>query len=582
MAFGVVGCKWLLSKTNREYVDYVSRLTGFSPHLAQVLINRGIKTSAQIESFLSPDLTRLSDPFELSGIRKAVARIGAAAKQGEMVLVHGDYDADGITATAIMIEALKRFGIDALYYIPNRTLGYGLGAEGIRRAKESGASLIITVDCGITSFDAVAAANSFGIDIIITDHHEPARTNDQQEILLPAAVAAINPKLMPRTSGPEEAPAAELSGAGVAFKLAQALLGNNIDNVRDLLDLAALGTAADVVPVLGDNRIILKEGLKLIQSGNRVGIKALKEVSGVKSGTLRTSAIHFMLVPRINAAGRIADATDVVKLLLTDSPGEAAYLAEWLNGLNLKRQEIGEYVHNKALEVLQSSRLSESGAGAIVVCGKDWHRGVLGIAAARLAEAFYRPAFVLSIEDGIAKGSARSIPSFDIHGGLSLCKSILKSFGGHKQAAGLSLRSTDVDSFREMISNIVCDTVSADDFVPMLRIDATVSLSDINMELAEQITRLEPFGCGNEEPVFGAKGLEVTQPRIVGNNHLKMYLRQNGKGIDSIGFTLGGTFGNARNGDIVDAAFLPMINEWDGGRNLQLNLKALRESTNGI
>jgi single-stranded-DNA-specific exonuclease len=289
-----------------------------------------------------------------------------------------------------------------------------------------------------------------------------------------------------------------------------------------------------------------------------------------------------MLIPRINAAGRIADATDVVRLLLTDSHGEAAYLAEWLNGLNLQRQQIGESVFNEAMEELRSSGDIENGAGAIVVAGKGWHRGVLGIVAAKITEAFYRPAFVLSIDNGVAKGSARSIPPFDVHGGLSRCKELLKSFGGHKQAAGLSLSVPDIDSFRRMISGIVRDTVPENDLVPVLRIDASLRLAEVTMDLVRQIAQLEPFGLGNEEPLFGARGLEVAQSRIVGNNHLKMYLRQNGKGIDSIGFDLGGMLGNARNGDLVDAAFLPVLNEWDGGRYVQLNLKALRESADSI
>ncbi|HTZ18151.1 MAG TPA: single-stranded-DNA-specific exonuclease RecJ, partial [Dissulfurispiraceae bacterium] len=494
MPVGLRDCKWLLSRTNREYVDYVSGITGFSTHLAQVLINRGIKTSARIDSFLNPDLTKLSDPFDLPGMSGAVARIREAANRGERVLVHGDYDADGITATAIMTEALRRHGIDAQFYIPNRVHGYGLGHEGIKSARDCAASLIVTVDCGITSFAATAEAVSLGIDVIVTDHHEPATHNAISDgpgtILLPSAVAIVNPKLAASPSGNEEMPAAELSGAGVALKLAQALLGNDIENVRDLFDLAALGTAADIVPVTGDNRIILKEGLSLIQSGERAGIRALKEIASVKAGALRTSTLHYMLVPRINAAGRISDATDVVNLLLTDSSGEAARLAEWVDGLNQQRQEIGESVYSAAMEMVQALGYRENGDSAIVVAGHGWHRGVLGIAAARIAEAFYRPAFVLSIEDGTAKGSARSIPPFDIHEGLRRCSGILKRFGGHKQAAGLSLSAADIEVFREQISGIVRESVQEDDLVPVLRIDAQLNLSDVTMELVREIAGL--------------------------------------------------------------------------------------------
>ena len=581
MSYAMSNCKWLLSRTNREYVDYVSKLTGFSIPLAQTMINRGIKTAGQLDSFLNPRLTMLADPFDLPGMAKAVRRIADAVQSGERIFIHGDYDADGVTATAIVMDALKKLGSEPRYHIPARAFGYGLGSEGIKKAKESKASLIITVDCGITSFEAVSAANSIGIDVIVTDHHEPVRdttsANPAGRFVLPDAFTVVNPKL---EQGPS--PSADLSGAGVAFKLAQALLGNSLDNVLELIDLAALGTAADVVPVVGDNRIILKEGLKLIQSGVRPGIKALKEVAGIKPGSMRATALHFMLIPRINAAGRIADANDVVKLLLTDSDDEAMRLAEWLNGLNVRRQEIGESVFSEAMDMLQASGRGPEGTGAIVVCKEGWHRGVLGIVAAKMTEIFYRPSFILSVEAGVARGSARSIPSFDIYHGLSRCNELLRTFGGHKQAAGLSLSSGDIDSFRDMISRLVLETVAEDDLVPVLRIDAPLKLSDVTADFIREITCLEPFGYGNEEPVFGAKRLEIVQSRIVGNNHLKMYLKQNGKGIDSIGFDLGGMLDEVGPGAMVDAAFVPMMNEWDGGRNLQLNLKSVRESENRV
>ena len=581
MSYAMSHCKWLLSRTNREYVDYVSKLTGFSIPLAQTMINRGIKTAGQLDSFLNPRLTMLADPFDLPGMAKAVRRIADAVQSGERIFIHGDYDADGVTATAIVMDALKKLGSEPRYHIPARAFGYGLGSEGIKKAKESKASLIITVDCGITSFEAVSAANSIGIDVIVTDHHEPVRdttsANPAGRFVLPDAFTVVNPKL---EQGPS--PSADLSGAGVAFKLAQALLGNSLDNVLELIDLAALGTAADVVPVVGDNRIILKEGLKLIQSGVRPGIKALKEVAGIKPGSMRATALHFMLIPRINAAGRIADANDVVKLLLTDSDDEAMRLAEWLNGLNVRRQEIGESVFSEAMDMLQASGSGPEGMGAIVVCKEGWHRGVLGIVAAKMTEAFYRPSFILSVEAGVARGSARSIPSFDIYHGLSRCNELLRTFGGHKQAAGLSLSSRDIDSFRDMISRLVLETVAEDDLVPVLRIDAPLKLSDVTADFVREITCLEPFGYGNEEPVFGAKRLEIVQSRIVGNNHLKMYLKQNGKGIDSIGFDLGGMLDEVGPGAMVDAAFVPMMNEWDGCRNLQLNLKSVRESENRV
>ncbi|WP_333654344.1 single-stranded-DNA-specific exonuclease RecJ [Dissulfurispira sp.] len=582
--------KWLVSRTNPEYVDYVSRIASVSPAFAQVLINRGIKTPDHLYAFLNPAIDRLSDPFELPHIKIAIDRIREAKRNGERVLVHGDYDADGVTATAIMVEGLKKIGIDVHYFIPNRIAhGYGFGSAGIEKAKEVDSKLIITVDCGITSFDAVSTANSLGIDVIITDHHEPAKKaigNGQEaigEYELPDALAIINPKLL--NSSLVTHHLSLLSGAGVAFKFVTALFENNIDDVYELLDLAAIGTAADVVPVIGDNRIILKEGIKLVQSGERVGIRALKDASGIRSDFFKTSFLHYILIPRINAAGRMSDANDVVRLLTTKSEAEAGELSKWLHDLNSKRQEVEESVYNEALEMLQKFEIRNSKfkiGGAIVLASEGWHHGVVGIVASRIAEQYYRPTFILSIENGVAKGSARSIPPFDIHNGLTLCKDILKRFGGHKQAAGLSLLSGDIEKFRTMISDVVTNTLSEDDFVPFLHIDAAVNMSDISIGLIDEIARLEPFGYGNDEPLFGARGLEVIQPRIVGNNHLKMHLRQNGRRIDSIGFDFGGLLNTVEDNALIDAVFLPIINEWDGGRYLQLNLKAIRKTQSNL
>ncbi|HAK89308.1 MAG TPA: single-stranded-DNA-specific exonuclease RecJ [Nitrospiraceae bacterium] len=561
--------KWLVNKTNAEYVDYVSRAASVSPAFAQVLINRGIKTPEQLSSFLNPDIGKLSDPFELPDMKTAIDRIREAKSRGERVLICGDYDADGVTATSIMMEGLKKFGIDADYFIPDRIAhGYGFGTAGVEKAKERGARLIITVDCGITSFDAVSQATALGIDVIITDHHEPVR-KAIGEYELPDAFAIVNPKLLAYNSE-----LSNLSGAGVAFKFVMGLFENNIDDVHEFFDLAAIGTSADVVPVTGDNRIILKAGLKLIQSGQRAGIKALKDAAGIKPDFFKTTLLPYVLIPRINAAGRIADAADVVRLLTTDSEIEAEGLAKRLNELNSKRQEIEEVVYNEAKGMLQKFEIG----GAIVLASEGWHLGVVGIVASRIAEEYYRPTFILSIENGTAKGSARSIPAFDIHEGLTKCKGVLKRFGGHKQAAGLSLLSEDISRFREMISGIAADSVSDDDRVPALHIDAAVSMSDVTIDLINEIARLEPFGCGNEEPLFGGKGFEVMQPRVVGKNHLKMRLKQNGRSVDSIGFDFGGLLDAVENAGAIDAAFHPIINEWDGGKYVQLNLKAIRPS----
>ncbi|MCI0469108.1 MAG: DHH family phosphoesterase, partial [Nitrospirae bacterium] len=327
--------KWLVNRTNPEYINYISRLASVSPIFAQVLVNRGIKTSQQIDEFLNPDVSNLSDPFELPHMQAAIERIKRAKKNNERVMVHGDYDADGVSATAIMTEGLRKLGIDAMYFIPHRTQhGYGFGEVGLARARDAGAKLIITVDCGITSFAAAAEANANGIDVIITDHHEPAKqsaNSGQQsvvkgEFLVPDAISIINPKLLTHNSS-----LMTLSGAGVAFMLIYALFDKRIEDVYEFFDLAATGTSADVVPLTGDNRVIMREGIKLIQSGQRRGVRALKDAARLRSDFFKTSFLYFVINPRINAAGRMADANGVVNLLTTRSDAEAEELANWLN-----------------------------------------------------------------------------------------------------------------------------------------------------------------------------------------------------------------------------------------------------------
>jgi single-stranded-DNA-specific exonuclease len=592
--------RWLVNKTNPEYITYLSKTASVSPVLAQIFINRGIKTPGEINSFLNPHISQLSDPFAIQGMKIAVDRIMAAKTNGEKILVHGDYDVDGLSATAIIIKALKMIGIDSHYFIPNRIKhGYGFNLSSVKKAKQIGATLIITVDCGITSFEAAALSKKEGIDVIITDHHEPLTSIEQQKaksleykategkeqkpyapnselyahsyLLLPDALAVINPKISNQQSS-----ISNLSGAGVAFKLAQALtmMQDTRCTMHDFLDLAALGTMADVVPLTGENRLIAKEGLRLIEDGTRPGLKALKKVSGIEGKGLRAGLFSFTIIPRINAAGRVSDSNDVVKLLLTDSEDEALDISLWLDKLNLERQQIEEEVYQAALYKLNSKGVSP----VIVLSSEGWHQGVIGIVASRIAEAFYRPTIIISVEGSVARGSARSIPSVDIYKTLIGCKEFLAGFGGHKQAAGLELESKNILSFEECINRIVSETLTEKDFIPSLEIDADVDFSDINFNLTSEFGMLEPFGFGNSEPLLGSKKLEVLYPRIVKDKHLKMKLRQNNQSIDAIGFDMAVFFDKLEASTIVDAVFTPFINEWEGARSLQLNLKALRPS----
>lgn len=582
--------RWFINRTNPEFVNYISRNTSTSYVLAQILINRGLKTIAGINDFLNPGRTCLSDPFDLPGMHTAIERIKAAMTMDERVIVHGDYDADGLTATSILLHALRKVNIKADFFIPNRIEhGYGFNPPFIEAAKKCGARLIITVDCGISSFEAVERAKAEGIDVIITDHHEPAKqpaaANQQlkedkdpgsgNHFLLPGALAIINPKLDPCNMK-----LWNLSGAGIAFKIAQAMaidkdLPFTEDDSMSLLDLACLGTIADVVAITGENRTIIKEGLCHIRSSVRPGIKALKEVAGLDKREIKAGLLSFTLVPRINAAGRIGDATEVVNLFLSDSPELSSSIAVKLDSTNIERQRIEEEAYQEAIAQLNSKGYDS----AIVLHNKGWNPGIIGIVASRIAEEFYRPVFIFSVEGNTARGSARSIPAFNVYAGLSACRDILISFGGHRQAAGIRLETPNLSLFEKRINSIVKDTLSSEDFTPAVEIDASVSLSDINNNLLKELSLLEPFGYGNPEPLLGSKKIEIMNPRIVGKNHLKMRLRQGHQSIDAIGFDMGGLLEGLGGLTFADAAFTPTINEWNNSRTLQLNIRALRPNS---
>ncbi|NWF98668.1 MAG: single-stranded-DNA-specific exonuclease RecJ [Nitrospirae bacterium] len=577
--------QWFVNRTNTEFVDYLSRTCSISPLITQILINRGIKTPSDIYSFLNPDINRLSDPFELRGMKSAVDRILQAKKNRERVMIHGDYDADGITSTVLLLSAFHDMGIESYYFIPDRMLhGYGFGICGVERAKEIGASLIVTVDCGITSFEAVSLCKKNGIDVIITDHHEPFlkdvenlssvyQNDTTSKFLLPDALSVVNPKIMDSNS-----PLNNLSGAGVALKLLQALdaqkeLGIPYDYY---FDIASMGTLADIVPLTYENRVIVKEGLKKLQKSIRPGLKALIEISGVSNRALKTGTVIFSLIPRINSAGRISNADQVIKLFLTESEDEAFNLAKELNLLNAKRQQIEEDVFHDALNQLKKKDLRS----VIVLSSEGWHKGVIGIVASRIAEIYNRPAFIISKDDRVSRGSGRSIPSFDLCESLTLCAHILRGFGGHKSAAGIEIETDKINDFEEIINRIAFEKLNENDFSPVLQIDAEAKLSDLGFNIIRDIELLEPFGCGNPEPVIGSRNLDVLYPRIIKDSHIKMKLRQNGQSIDAVGFDMALDYGQLLDFPKIDAAYRPLINEWEGKQFLQLRLKALRKSRN--
>ncbi|KJR40120.1 single-stranded-DNA-specific exonuclease RecJ [Candidatus Magnetoovum chiemensis] len=559
--------RWFLKKANSDYVKYLSNTARISPILAMILINRDIKTTDKVKEFFNCGLNNLSDPFRINGMDRAVDVIRCAVKDNKKILIHGDYDADGTTAAAILYLTLKK--LDALvdYFIPDRfEHGYGFSKLCVKEAYEKGVNLIITVDCGISSFETAALAKKYNIDLIITDHHEPVCSNNGcGAVSLPEALSIINPKI----EGCSDL--SILTGAGIAFKLSQALID---DNALEFIDLAAIGTIADVSPLLGENRIIVKNGLKKLRKNPRVGISALLDRSSIlASRELEAELLSFTIIPRLNAAGRMERAYPVVKLLTTDSADEAKEIAAHLDSLNSKRQRIEGGVLNEAIKIIEQNGYDK----VIVIANKDWHEGVLGIVASKLADRYNVPAFVLNINDGIAKGSARSINSIDLYNNISNCKEALLEFGGHKQAAGIKLNEYAIEQFNKLINSSVEKNAAPDDFIPTITIDSEISFNQINSKLIGEILELAPFGYGNPEPLLGAKGLKAINPKIVGRNHLKLSLSLNGLIFDAIGFNLGSLLYLCETNTTIDAIFTPTINEFNGSRTIQLNIKALRQ-----
>ncbi len=561
--------RWVLQKTNDEYLTYLSKKTGISRTLAQILINRGIKEPSQVKDFLNPSLSLLSDPFQIYGMEDAVLRIRDAIKNNERILIHGDYDADGLTATAMMVEGLRRLGADVHFFIPSRHLhGYGFNEPGLRRAKELGAALIITVDCGIKSFETARKAKDCGIDLIITDHHLPYLRDGLP--VLPPAVSVVNPGI----TSPPNSESFYLSGAGIAFRLLEAVYGRR-DEIEEFLDLVTLGTVGDIVPLKGENRYILKQGLEILKGTTRPGIRALLEVSGMAGRDLTPSNLSFTLIPRLNAPGRMGSASEVVNLLLTSNESEAEGLAVLLDNLNRQRQTVEEEVYEEAQEFFRA-KYNEI-PDAIVLYKENWHPGVIGIVASRFQEEFYRPVFIFSIKDGIAIGSVRSIPEINIIDLLHSLEGFFIRYGGHRQAAGLRMHAKDLRDFEAALIDRIQHLLIGERPVPLLRIDAEVSFNEINFSLVRELQGLEPLGYGNEEPILGAKNLQSLEARVVGSGHLKLRLRQGGNEFDVIGFSMAELI-DLTSGP-VDIAFSPAINDFNGKRSIQLRIRAIRRSS---
>ena len=564
--FPAPALRWVVTpRPDPAAVDRLATQLGLPTALAALLVQRGQDTEAAARSFLRPDVTALSDPMALAGIAEAVDAIASTVRAGGTILVHGDYDVDGQCATALLTRALRAAGADVVGFVPHRLRdGYDFGPAGLAAAQRLGASLVVTCDCGITAVDTVRDARAAGIGVVVTDHHLPGPE-------LPPAVAVVDPQRADDTST-----ARGLCGTGIAFKLVQALvpaLGLPPNLPYHLLDLVALATVADVVPLLGENRILVRHGLRLLAESRWPGLRALVEAAGLAGRELRAGHMGYMLGPRLNAVGRIGDAADGLRLLLTDDPAEAVALARRLEGLNVERQALDHRILEEALTQVEQAGDPERDAG-LVLAGDGWHPGVVGIVASRVVERYGRPAFLIAFDGDVGKGSGRSISRFDLHAALHACGDLLERYGGHQMAAGLTIRRDRLDEFRERFGGIAREVLGPDDLGPEQRVDLEIDLAEATYGLERMSRHLEPCGAGNPSPVFGVRGVRLAAPSRVGNGHLKGVLDDGSTRLPAIGFQWADRVPWLGEG-LVDAAFRLESNEWNGHATLQARLCAL-------
>lgn len=562
--------EWIVTKINKKECVALSEELGVSPLVAQLLINRGLNDSKAARAFLNGSFADLHDPFLLCDMEKAVEHIVNVIEQKLPITIYGDYDVDGMTSTTLLLEVLEILGAQVDYYIPHRlNEGYGLHLEALKEIAQRGTKLIITVDCGISAQEEAKAAQEMGMGMIITDHHEPG-------MHLPEGIAVINPK-----RHDDDYPFKGLAGVGVAYKLAQALLARvyKRTDYSELgmrwLDLVALGTIADIVPLVEENRILVKEGLQILNQDKRLGIKVLREKAGWSKKDLTEETVGFYLGPRLNSAGRMDTAQWGIKLLKTKELKDAETIGNELNRLNTERQAICETIYQEAL-LLMREQVNLENEKVIVLAGAGWHHGTIGIVASRLLEHFYRPVILLCNEGQICRGSARSIVGFHLFKALGECDAVLQNYGGHEQAAGLSLATSNVTEFRRMINGIADDWLTEADLIPRLQIDGAIHLKQINLNLVEEIKRLAPFGNGNPVPAFIARDIVLDRAIPVGGGkHLKIVADN----IEGIGFGLGEYSETLQQAGQIDVAFNLGINKWNGLTKPQMQLIDYRDQS---
>lgn len=557
--------RWEIANVKVSLKKTLSETLHISETIASVLINRGLDNELEATRFLAVQEQTFNDSFLLKDMNIAVERITKAILQREKIMVYGDYDVDGITASALLVRVLTDLKANVAYYIPERqSEGYGLNVKAVESIIAQGARLLITVDCGISANTEIAAVND-QIDIIITDHHRPPKR-------LPEAFAIINPK-QPGCSYPDK----ELAGVGVAYKLCQALWLTIKDvPLMDYLEIVALGTIADIVPLLGENRLIVKLGLEALNSTNNLGLRALINQCGLHDKTIDSGRVGFVLAPRLNAAGRLDSALVGVNLLLLDDQREAERLAERLELENRQRQLIEKEILLKAESYLETVDIAAE--KVLVVAGKDWHSGVIGIVASRLVDKYYKPVVIISEKDGIGKGSCRSIRGFDLYSALAKCSELLLQFGGHAQAAGLSILPENISLLHDKLTDIASGQLTENDYIPTLPIESIMDLAEVNADFLTQLACLEPYGMGNPRPVFACVGAGIFDLKTMGqeNNHLRFKVKQGIETAGGLAWNMGGIIDELKEAQQIDLAFQPEVNEWQGKCTIQLKAQDFR------
>ncbi len=555
--------QWRLAASDPAIVLHLSETLDIHPIIAQLLVNRDVQTIHDARQFLNADLPSLYNPFLLTDMDRAVERIEKAKKLGEKILIYGDYDVDGVTSSALLRRTLKRFGITATNYIPHRMEeGYGLNLSIVEFAQSQNVHLIITVDCGINAFEPIEAITNGGIDVIVIDHHEL----DADKI--PGAVAVIDPKRQDCLY-----PFKNLSAVGLVAKLTQALLGYFPE---EDLDLVALGTVADVVALRGENRIFVKKGLPLIENTTKHGLRALLDVAKISGKKMKPYYIGFVLGPRLNAAGRMDSANIALDLLLSEDEPTAIALARSLDDQNLKRQKTQTLVVDEAIAMIEASDSLRS-SQIIVLAKEGWHKGVLGIVASRIVEKYNRPTVVISLIDGLGTGSARSLEGFHLHEAFTSCAAMLDNFGGHKRAAGLRLKSENIDTFRAAINDFASKVLNNEKLVPVLDIDCEIAFSQIDLDLINIIESMEPHGEGNPTPMFCTRHLTVKSvPVLLGKDTIKFWVTDGNRTISAVGFGMGSYKEAVRLGSKVELAYQLSIDDWNKAPTAQLILKDIK------